>query len=355
MGIKNLRKFLKNAAPSGISTVNFFTEFKNKKVCIDLNSYLYKMVYNMEAKGKNYYLKGFTQIIVDLLSNGITPIFIFDGTAPVLKSEVISARKQVAVKNKNSIDESSKKIYELLGLNTDETLSISDEIEKALNERDFSDEEIKLLAGYSSAIAKSKKNIIIVSKDMYANLEHLFDLWGVPWLRAKGEADFLCSRLVIDRVADAVISEDMDIIAHGCTTLITGFMTASFLREKMVEVFTLSQILKELRLTQAQFIDFCILSGCDYCTTIRDIGPMKGYQLILQYVDLEHFPETIIVPQRVISARAEFHKSELEDYDIGTLKLKHIKEKELQTFLVAETSYRPATIAKKIDAVKLAL
>ena len=92
MGIKNLRKFLKNAAPSGINTVNFFTEFKNKKVCIDLNSYLYKMVYNMEAKGKNYYLKGFTQIIVDLLSNGITPIFIFDGKAPTEKKELLRKR-----------------------------------------------------------------------------------------------------------------------------------------------------------------------------------------------------------------------------------------------------------------------
>ena len=352
MGIKNLRKFLKNAAPSGISIDGLYTHFKNKTLCIDLNSYLYKMVYNMEAKGKNFYLKGFTQIIVDLLTNNIMPIFIFDGAAPVLKSEVISARKQIAVKNKDCIDDSSKKIYELLGIDDTVNLDLNKEIEKALSEREFSEDDLKLLAEYSSIIAKSKKNIINISKDMYTKLEHLFDLWGVPWFRAQGEADFLCSRLVIDKVADAVISEDMDIIAHGCTQLITGFMTTSFLKDKTVEIFNLPTILKELLLTQAQFIDFCILSGCDYCTTIRDIGPMKGYQLILQYSDLEHFPDSIIVPQRIITAREEFHKSKLEDYDIARIRLYQPKEKELCAFLMAETTFRLATIMKKINAVK---
>jgi|688.fasta_scaffold72143_3 flap endonuclease-1 len=352
MGIKNLRKFLKNSAPSGISIVQFFTEFKNKTVCIDLNSYLYKMVYNMETKGKNYYLKGFTQIIVDLLTNNIMPIFIFDGAAPILKSEVISARKQVAVKNKATIDKSNIEIYKLLNISLDSGLDINDEIDKALSEREFSEDELKLLAEHSSIISKSKKNIITVSKEMYTNLEHLFDLWGVPWIRAKGEADFLCSRLVIDGVADAVISEDMDIIAHGCFTLITGFMTASFLRDKMVEVFSLTKILEELHITQSQFIDFCILSGCDYCATIRDIGPIKAYQLILQYVDLEHFPETIIIPQRILTARDEFHKSELEDYDVSMIKLSRPKEKELCSFLISETTFRLATIVKKLDAVR---
>jgi len=31
------------------------------------------------------------------------------------------------------------------------------------------------------------------------------------------------------------------------------------------------QILEELNLTMDQFIDLCILSGCDYCDSIRGI------------------------------------------------------------------------------------
>jgi hypothetical protein len=33
----------------------------------------------------------------------------------------------------------------------------------------------------------------------------------------------------------------------------------------------LFQILEELNLTMDQFIDLCILSGCDYCDSIRGI------------------------------------------------------------------------------------
>jgi XPG I-region len=38
---------------------------------------------------------------------------------------------------------------------------------------------------------------------------------------------------------------------------------------------------------QDQFIDVCILCGCDYCGTIRGIGPKRALQLILQHGTLE--------------------------------------------------------------------
>lgn len=38
---------------------------------------------------------------------------------------------------------------------------------------------------------------------------------------------------------------------------------------------------------QAQFIDMCILCGCDYCGTIRGIGPKSAYKLIQQHSTLE--------------------------------------------------------------------
>ena len=38
--------------------------------------------------------------------------------------------------------------------------------------------------------------------------------------------------------------------------------------------------LQELGLTDDQFIDLCILMGCDYCGTIRGIGAVRALQLI---------------------------------------------------------------------------
>lgn len=40
-------------------------------------------------------------------------------------------------------------------------------------------------------------------------------------------------------------------------------------------------------ITYEQFIDLCILLGCDYCGTIRGIGPKKAFELIKQYDNIE--------------------------------------------------------------------
>ena len=113
MGIKNLRKFLKKAAAAGISQVPFFEKYAGEKICIDVNSYLYKMAYNKETKGENYYLKGFTQIISDFLAHNIMPIFIFDGCPPAAKAGTLMLRQQAKEKKLSSIDINTKKIYNI--------------------------------------------------------------------------------------------------------------------------------------------------------------------------------------------------------------------------------------------------
>lgn len=36
-----------------------------------------------------------------------------------------------------------------------------------------------------------------------------------------------------------------------------------------------------------QFIDLCIMLGCDYCETIRGIGPVKALELITRHRTIE--------------------------------------------------------------------
>lgn len=36
-----------------------------------------------------------------------------------------------------------------------------------------------------------------------------------------------------------------------------------------------------------QFIDLCILCGCDYCESIRGIGPVRALQYVQQYKSIE--------------------------------------------------------------------
>ncbi|KAI1724823.1 flap endonuclease 1 [Ditylenchus destructor] len=57
--------------------------------------------------------------------------------------------------------------------------------------------------------------------------------------------------------------------------------------------FSLEKILKCLEFTFEQFVDLCILLGCDYCPSIRGIGPKKAFELISQYKSIENILENI--------------------------------------------------------------
>ena len=40
-------------------------------------------------------------------------------------------------------------------------------------------------------------------------------------------------------------------------------------------------------MSREEFIDLCILLGCDYCGTIRGIGPKRALELIKQYRNID--------------------------------------------------------------------
>ncbi len=44
----------------------------------------------------------------------------------------------------------------------------------------------------------------------------------------------------------------------------------------MLSVFNLSKILSDFNMNQKEFNDMCILCGCDYCSTIPKVGPIKS-------------------------------------------------------------------------------
>lgn len=61
-------------------------------------------------------------------------------------------------------------------------------------------------------------------------------------------------------------------------------------------------MLEGLGLTHAQFIDLCILMGCDYTSNIRGIGPKSALTLIKKYGDIEHVLENISKVQSLSSS-----------------------------------------------------
>jgi flap endonuclease-1 len=47
----------------------------------------------------------------------------------------------------------------------------------------------------------------------------------------------------------------------------------------------------DLELTEDEFIDMCILCGCDYASKIEGIGPVKAYKFIKEFHSIENILE----------------------------------------------------------------
>ena len=81
----------------------------------------------------------------------------------------------------------------------------------------------------------------------------------------------------------------MDCLTFGCGIQIKGIKTK---KDPVIEL-NLSKILEEFEFTMDQFVDFCILSGCDYLPTIAKFGPATAFKYIKMHKTIEKVLEVI--------------------------------------------------------------
>jgi len=87
---------------------------------------------------------------------------------------------------------------------------------------------------------------------------------GCPVVEAPSEAEAQCVELVKGGKAHAVATDDMDALTFGTPKMYKGFKGR---KDPVIEI-TLAPILEALNFSMEQFVDFCILCGCDYTGTI---------------------------------------------------------------------------------------
>ena len=74
-------------------------------------------------------------------------------------------------------------------------------------------------------------------------------------------------------------TEDMDALTFG-TNVLLRHLTFSEARKMPIKEFHLNSVLEGFELSQEQFVDLCILLGCDYVDKIKGIGPKKAIELV---------------------------------------------------------------------------
>jgi flap endonuclease-1 len=232
MGIKNLNKLIKEHASAAITTVTDLSFFDLWFVGVDASMSIYqwysvgmqRKITNAKGKMINHIQGAFFRTL-NMILCGINVSYIFDGKPPEMKTSVIERRR------------------------------------KLRTERGFH-----------------------VPKEVFVEVIQLLNLMGVQTIQAPSEAEAQIATFTKLGILNAAATEDTDAIAFGAKYTIQGLTVAA----KSVVVIDHARILKELKFTQEQFVDLCILMGCDYTITIPKIGMTRALNLIRKWKNIEN-------------------------------------------------------------------
>lgn len=272
-----------------------------RKVAIDASMCLYQFLIAVRAEGAQLtsidgettsHLMGTFYRTIRLLENGIKPVYVFDGKPPDMKAGELTKRAEKR-----------------------------EEAQKAL--------EKATEAGDAADMEKFNRRLVRVTRTHNEEAKQLLKLMGVPYIDAPCEAEAQCAAMVKSGKVFATATEDMDALTFG-TNILLRHLTFSEARKMPVQEFYYDKILAGLDFTKEQFIDLCILLGCDYCESIRGIGPKRAIELVAQFKCIEKIIDNIdtkkyLVPEEwnYAKARQLFNAPEVADPE--TIDVSHVE------------------------------
>lgn len=259
-------------------------------VGIDANLYIAK--YSRIFKKIEY---GFLRQILLTLSSKMIPLYIFDGNFPDQKKNTIDNRRNKKKSNRQKLNNLllSKGVANetLLSLDSIKLIEYinslygkTDNVDGQKNTLNILCDHNNLSQDYQELLRLYQKSVIVTYNDI-ENLQNFLDLLKIPYIVATNEADDMLSCLYHHGIIHACQSDDMDMLPKGCGNFIQ-------ITNIGVVQYLLSEILQELKLTQKQFVDMCILLGSDYYTEyLPKMDPINLYTYYKSLKDpsLENF------------------------------------------------------------------
>lgn len=245
------------------------SQLRGKSVAIDAYNALYQFMAAirqpngtplMDRLGNvTSHLSGLFYRTVNLVEEGIIPVYVFDGKPPEMKGQEIARRR--------AIKEEAKEKYE-----------------KAKTEGKVQEQR-----KYAQAVNFLTPKMIEESKT-------LLKYMGISFLEAPSEGEAQAAYMSARGLVFAAASQDYDSLLFGASRLVRNLTLSG--RRKVPnreiyidikpELIDLNDLLSSLGITRAQLIDIGILTGTDYNPEgVKGIGPKTALKLIKRYGSIE--------------------------------------------------------------------
>ena len=268
MGIKQLSKLLTDMAPGCVKEQKL-DSYMGRVVAIDASMYIYQFLVAIRHTGSGgaeaaltnadgnvtSHIQGMLHRTIRIMKAGIKPVFVFDGKAPDLKKGELQKRKALKSAAEEKLKQAQKE-------------------------------------GDTETANRMSRQTTRMTQDHIQECMTLLKLMGIPVVAAPGEAEAQCAELCKGGKCWAIATEDMDALTFGTPRLLRRMMAPEAKKLPILE-FNYEKMLAELGMGQDEFVDMCILCGCDYTQTIRGIGPKKAFEGIKKAHSIEAFVETL--------------------------------------------------------------
>lgn len=285
MGINNLNTLLRKHCPKIYEEIHI-SEYAYKKVAIDISLFLCKY---KAICGDNWIL-AFLNLVACLRRNEIHCVFIYDSGAPPEKDDERAERAKQREKNEEKvyeleislenyyntgeIDDKLKDFYEKIKDKTTPPKRLLSRVKK---------QETIDIETIQKKIDKMRNNILKISNEDFLLTRELFTILNIPFYDAPMEAETCCSDLCKRGIVDAVLSEDTDVLAYGTPIFLSKIDTSN---DTCLQI-RYSDILDNLGFDYIQFLDLCIMCGCDYNKNIPKVGPETAFKHIKKYYSID--------------------------------------------------------------------
>jgi len=240
-------------------------DLKGKVLAIDSFNLLYQFLTTIRGPDGSLltdrsgnvtsHLVGLFSRTTNFMQQGLKPVFVFDGVAPLLKQQERERRAQ--------IKQEAKREYEIA------------------KER----EDIEAMKKYASRTTK-------LTSEMIEDAKQLISMMGLPIVQAASEGEAQAAYIAKQKDAYACVSQDFDSLLYATPYLVRNLSIAGkrkktnklgFVTVKP-ELYSYTENLSHLGFTQDQLIALSILVGTDYNVGgIKGIGPKKAIALVKEH------------------------------------------------------------------------
>jgi 5'-3' exonuclease len=192
MGVKGLKRFIRSL---GLIESSSIEEFAHERIPIDISHYLY----TYKAALGEHWLSAIINLIVACKKFNLHGVPVFDGKPPDDKGEEKELRAEK--RNKMEVDIFTLRVHLRKYLETDildpALIKVLEEYEEKTSTINFKHQKTNNIRKIEAFIKRKEKQIVNNTKEDVVILKKLFDLFGVPWIQAPGEAEALTAYLII--------------------------------------------------------------------------------------------------------------------------------------------------------------